>query len=236
MMLELDCINTFYGPSHILYDVSLKVNESEIIALLGRNGVGKTTTLKSIIGIVKPRTGHIWFFGQDLMKLQSYEIARRQITLIPEERRIFAGLKVIENIEMGLCNQKRISPDFRKRRIEEIFSLFPKLEERRNQMGGTLSGGEQQMLAIARGLMSNARLILMDEPSEGLAPLIVYEIFAVIQKIAKKKNSILLVEQNARLALKIASRGYIMEKGRIIIEGSNQKLADSEEAKAKLVV
>jgi branched-chain amino acid transport system ATP-binding protein len=235
-MLELDRINTFFGLSHILHDVSLKVGDSEIVALLGRNGVGKTTTLKSIIGVVKPRSGRIRFVEEDITNLPVYEIIRRRIVLIPEDRRIFPGLTVTENLQMGFCNQKRISSYFLKKKLEEAFALFPRLGERKKQLGGTLSGGEQQMLAIGRGLMGNARLMLLDEPSEGLAPFIISEIIDAIRRIAKGGNSILLVEQNARLALTLATRGYIMEKGAIVMHGTSQELGVSEEAKSKIMV
>ena len=235
-MLELDRINAFYGLSHILHDVSLKVGESEIVALLGRNGVGKTTTLKSIIGAVKPRSGRIRFIGEDITGLPIYEIIRRRIVLIPEDRRIFPGLTVAENLEMGFCNQKRIDPSLQRMKLEEAFALFPRLLERKKQLGGTLSGGEQQMLAIGRGLMGNAKLMLLDEPSEGLAPFIISEIIEAIRRIAKGGNSIFLVEQNARLALTLSTRGYIMEKGTIVMQGSSQELTGSEEARSRIVV
>jgi len=235
-MLELERVNAFYGLSHILHDVSLQVGQSEIVALLGRNGVGKTTTLKSIIGVIKPRPGRVRFLNEDISGLLTHEIIRRGIVLIPEDRRIFPGLTVVENLEMGFSNQKRISSELRWKKFEEVYALFPRLKERRKQSGGTLSGGEQQMLAIGRGLMGKAYLILLDEPSEGLAPAIIAEIISVVRQIAKGGTSILLVEQNANLALDISLRAYIMEKGQIVMQGSSAELARSQEAKVKLMI
>lgn len=235
-MLKVDRINAFYGLSHILHDVSLEVGESEIVALLGRNGVGKTTTLKSIIGAVKPQSGRIRFMEEDITGLPIYEIIRRRIGLIPEDRRIFPGLTVAENLEMGFCNQKRIDPSLKRKKLEEAFALFPRLQERKKQWAGTLSGGEQQMLSIARGLLGNVKLMLLDEPSEGLAPTIISEMIEPIRQIVKGGTSILLVEQNARLALTLSTRGYIMEKGAIVMQGRSQELAESEEARSRVCV
>ncbi|NQT58132.1 MAG: ABC transporter ATP-binding protein [Bacteroidetes bacterium] len=213
-MLRLENINTFYGNIHALRDVSIEINEGEIITLIGANGAGKSTTLMSICGVVPPRSGKIIFEDEDITKTSTNAIVAKGIIQVPEGRRIFPGLTVRENLDMGafLRNDKeKIKKD-----IDYIFGLFPILADRRNQLGGTLSGGEQQMLAISRALMANPRLLLLDEPSLGLAPIIVQQIFAIIKKInQEQKTTIFLVEQNANLALRTAHRGYVMETGRI---------------------
>jgi len=233
-MLELKNIKTFYGNIQALKDVSIQISEGEIITLIGANGAGKSTTLMSISGIVPPRSGEILFMGQPIQDLPPNDIVSLGISQVPEGRRIFPFLTVAENLDMGafLRNDK----DEIKRDIEYIYELFPILAERRNQAGGTLSGGEQQMLAISRALMAKPRLLLMDEPSLGLAPLIVKQIFEIIKKInAESKTTIFLVEQNANMALKVAHRGYVMETGRVsMADTASNLLANDEVRKAYL--
>jgi len=229
-MLELKNLQTFYGGIHALKDVSMKVSEGEIITLIGANGAGKTTTLMSICGIVPPRSGDILFMGKPIHDLSPNEIVSLGISQVPEGRRIFPYLTVMENLDMGAF--LRTDKDRIKQDMEYIFELFPILAERRHQAGGTLSGGEQQMLAISRGLMARPMLLLMDEPSLGLAPLIVKQIFEIIRKVNTENNTtIFLVEQNANLALKVAHRGYVMETGRITLADSAERLLADEKVK-----
>ncbi|NQT71099.1 MAG: ABC transporter ATP-binding protein [Desulfobacteraceae bacterium] len=229
-MLKLKNIETFYGNIQALKGVSIDISEGEIITLIGANGAGKTTTLMSICGIVPPRTGEILFLGEPIHQLTPNKIVALGICQVPEGRRIFPYLTVLENLDMGafLRNDKAgIKKD-----IEHMFELFPILAERRNQAGGTLSGGEQQMLALSRALMARPRLLLMDEPSLGLAPLVVRQIFEIIRKINTESNTtIFLVEQNANLALKVAHRGYVMENGRITLSDSADRLLANEDVK-----
>jgi len=229
-MLKLEHVETFYGKIKALKDVSIEISEGEIITLIGANGAGKTTTLMSICGLVPPRSGQILFMGRPINHISANEIVALGISQVPEGRRIFPYLSVTENLDMGafLRNDKAaIRQD-----IEYIFSLFPILAERRHQAGGTLSGGEQQMLAISRGLMANPRLLLLDEPSLGLAPLIVRQIFDIIKKInSENGTTIFLVEQNANLALKVAHRGYVMETGRITMADSSVNLLANEQVR-----
>ena len=229
-MLSLVDIHTFYGNIQALKGVSLEVEEGEIITLIGANGAGKTTTLMSISGIVPPRTGDVHFMGTPITRVNPNKIVSMGISQVPEGRRIFPYLTVVENLDMGafLRNDKNgVKSD-----LDYVFSLFPILAERRNQAGGTLSGGEQQMLAISRALMARPRLLLLDEPSLGLAPLIVKQIFEIIKKINNENNTtIFLVEQNANLALKVAHRGYVMENGRISLSDSADNLLVNEEVK-----
>jgi branched-chain amino acid transport system ATP-binding protein len=229
-MLSLVDIHTFYGNIQALKGVSLEVKEGEIITLIGANGAGKTTTLMSISGIVPPRTGDVHFMGTPITRVNPNKIVSMGISQVPEGRRIFPYLTVLENLDMGafLRNDKNgVKSD-----LDYVFSLFPILAERRNQAGGTLSGGEQQMLAISRALMARPRLLLLDEPSLGLAPLIVKQIFEIIKKINNENNTtIFLVEQNANLALKVAHRGYVMENGRITLSDSADNLLVNEEVK-----
>ena len=227
-MLELKNIKTFYGNIQALKEVNIQISEGEIIALIGANGAGKSTTLMSICGIVPPRTGEILFMGQPIQDMAPNNIVSLGICQVPEGRRIFPFLSVAENLDMGafLRNDKEEI----KRDIEYIFELFPILAERGHQAGGTLSGGEQQMLAISRALMAKPRLLLMDEPSLGLAPLIVKQIFEIIKKInTESKTTIFLVEQNANMALKVAHRGYVMETGRVTLSDSAQNLMANDE-------
>jgi branched-chain amino acid transport system ATP-binding protein len=229
-MLELKNIQTFYGGIQALKDVSMEVSEGEIITLIGANGAGKTTTLMSICGIVPPRSGDILFMGKSIHDLSPNEIVSLGISQVPEGRRIFPYLTVMENLDMGAF--LRADKDGIKQDMEYIFELFPILAERRHQAGGTLSGGEQQMLAISRALMARPMLLLMDEPSLGLAPLIVKQIFEIIRKVNTENNTtIFLVEQNANLALKVAHRGYVMETGRITLTDSAEKLLADEKVK-----
>jgi len=233
-MLELKNIKTFYGNIQALKDVSIQISEGEIITLIGANGAGKSTTLMSICGIVPPRSGEVLFMGKPIQDLPPNDIVALGISQVPEGRRIFPFLSVAENLDMGafLRNDK----DGIKHDIEYIYELFPILADRRNQAGGTLSGGEQQMLAISRALMAKPRLLLMDEPSLGLAPLIVKQIFEIIKKInAESKTTIFLVEQNANMALKVAHRGYVMETGRVsMADTAANLLANDEVRKAYL--
>jgi branched-chain amino acid transport system ATP-binding protein len=229
-MLELKNVKTFYGNIQALKDVSLKISEGEIITLIGANGAGKSTTLMSICGIVPPRSGEILFMGQPIQEIAPNNIVSLGISQVPEGRRIFPFLTVAENLDMGafLRNDK----DEIKRDIDYIYELFPILAERRHQAGGTLSGGEQQMLAISRALMAKPRLLLMDEPSLGLAPIIVKQIFDIIRKInAESKTTIFLVEQNANMALKVAHRGYVMETGRVTFSDSAENLMANDEVR-----
>jgi len=233
-MLELKNIKAYYGNIQALKDVSIEISEGEIITLIGANGAGKSTTLMSICGIVPPRSGEVLFMGKPIQDLPPNDIVALGISQVPEGRRIFPFLSVAENLDMGafLRNDK----DEIKRDIEYIYELFPILADRRNQAGGTLSGGEQQMLAISRALMAKPRLLLMDEPSLGLAPLIVKQIFEIIKKInAENKTTIFLVEQNANMALKVAHRGYVMETGRVsMADTAANLLANDEVRKAYL--
>ena len=229
-MLKLKNVQTFYGNIQALKDVSIEISEGEIITLIGANGAGKTTTLMSICGIVPPRTGEILFLGQPIQDILPNKIVSLGICQVPEGRRIFPYLSVLENLDMGAflrTDKSGIKKDF-----EYIFDLFPILAERRHQAGGTLSGGEQQMLAVSRAIMSKPRLLLLDEPSLGLAPIIVKQIFNIIKKINTENNTtIFLVEQNANLALKVAHRGYVMETGRITLTDTAANLLSNEDVK-----
>ncbi len=235
-MLELKNIKTFYGNIQALKEVNLQISEGEIITLIGANGAGKSTTLMSICGIVPPRSGEILFMGQPIQDLAPNEIVSLGICQVPEGRRIFPFLTVAENLDMGAFLRK--DKDVIKYDIEYIYELFPILAERRNQAGGTLSGGEQQMLAISRALMAKPRLLLLDEPSLGLAPIIVKRIFDIIRKInTESKTTIFLVEQNANLALKVAHRGYVMETGQVTFsDTAGNLMANDEVRKAYLGV
>ena len=229
-LLELKNVRTFYGNIQALKGVSISVEEGEIVTLIGANGAGKTTTLMSICGITPIRSGEIFLDGRDISRMSPHKIVQMGVSQVPEGRRIFPQLTVSENLDMGafLRNDKESI----KQDMEEVFTIFPRLAERRNQLGGTLSGGEQQMLAISRALMASPRLLLLDEPSLGLAPLIVQNIFEVIQKINKeRKSTILLVEQNANMALKIANKGYVMQNGLIKITDTATNLLKNQEVR-----
>jgi branched-chain amino acid transport system ATP-binding protein len=229
-LLELEKVETFYGNIQALKGVSLSIAEGEIITLIGANGAGKTTTLMTVCGIAPPRSGRIRFRGSAIERVEPHEIVSRGISQVPEGRRIFPLLTVGENLNMGAFLRRDRLEIARDR--EQVFSLFPILKERRHQPGGTLSGGEQQMLAIARALMARPSLLLLDEPSLGLAPLIGQLIFRIIRQInEERRTTILLVEQNANMALRIAHRGYVMENGRITMEGNAADLLDNEEVK-----
>jgi len=229
-MLEVKNIQTYYGNIQAIKGISLEILEGEIITLIGANGAGKTTTLMSISGIVPPKSGEILFLGKPLQELSPNQIVALGISQVPEGRRIFPYLTVMENLDMGAFlrnDTNEINKD-----LEYLFDLFPILAERRHQSGGTLSGGEQQMLAVARALMARPRLLLLDEPSLGLAPLIVKQIFEIIRKInTENKTTIFLVEQNANLALKVSHRGYVMENGRITLSDTSQNLLANEDVK-----
>lgn len=229
-MLELKQVQTFYGNIQALHDVNISIGEKEIITLIGANGAGKSTTLMSICGIVPPRSGEITFLGESLLDKDPDTIVKLGIIQVPEGRRIFPYLTVSENLDMGAF--LRTDKEGIKRDMEYVFELFPILAERRNQSGGTLSGGEQQMLAISRGLMARPKVLLLDEPSLGLAPLLVLQIFDIISKINEEnKTTIFLVEQNANMALKVAHRGYVMENGVIKLADTTANLLRNEEVK-----
>ena len=221
-LLQLDGLCAGYGPIRVLHDVSLEVFPGEIVTLIGANGAGKTTTLHAISGLIAPRGGRILLGGREIQKLPSHEIVRAGLCQAPEGRKIFPRLTVAENLQMGAYthgDRAGIQAD-----LDKAFSLFPVLKERRLQLGGTLSGGEQQMLAIARALMGRPKLLLLDEPSLGLAPLIVAKIFDVIRELRQQQIAVLLVEQNARMALRVAQRGYVLETGRITMTGPGETL------------
>lgn len=229
-MLKVDNISTYYGNIQALKGVSLEVEEGEIVTLIGANGAGKTTTLMSLSGIVPPRTGEVLFQGQPIQGVSGDKIVQMGIIQVPEGRRIFPNMSVMENLEMGAY--LRTNKVLVKQDINMVMDLFPILAQRRGQMGGTLSGGEQQMLAISRALMARPRLLLLDEPSLGLAPIIIQQIFDIIRKINHDNNTtIFLVEQNANQALKLADRGYVMENGRITISDTAEKLLNNEQVK-----
>jgi branched-chain amino acid transport system ATP-binding protein len=221
-VLSVRDVNTFYGGIHALRGISLTVEQSEIVALIGGNGAGKSTTLNTISGLVRPRSGQVLLNGEDLGRFPAHEIMARGIVQVPEGRRIFARLTVLENLRMGAYtrnDREELEADF-----ERVFTLFPRLRERSSQAGGTLSGGEQQMLAIGRALMSHPKLLLLDEPSMGLAPILVELIFDVIREIHAQGTTVLLVEQNALMALGVAHRGYILQTGSIVLEDTAANL------------
>ena len=228
-MLKAENLEVYYGNIHALHEVSFEVKEGEIVTLIGANGAGKTSVLHAVSGLIPIRSGSVSFLGQDLTLLAPDKIVQLGLGQVPEGRRIFANLTVKENLEMGAFTRK--DPKGIKADYQQVFTRFPRLKERLNQVAGTLSGGEQQMLAIARSLMSRPKLLLMDEPSMGLAPLLVQEIFAIIKEINATGTTILLVEQNAQLALSIADRAYVLETGRVVLKGDAQELANSEEVR-----
>lgn len=228
-MLRVNDVDVYYGAIHALKTLSLEVEQGSIVTLIGANGAGKTTTLKTISGILRPRSGSVFFKDIDISKVAPEKIVGMGISQVPEGRRVFASMSVLENLEMGAYlrkDKKAIAED-----MENIFARFPRLQERRKQMAGTLSGGEQQMLAIGRALMARPQLLLMDEPSMGLAPLLVKEIFSIIKDINEKGTTILLVEQNAHMALSIADKAYVIETGEIVLKGSADELLKSEDVK-----
>ena len=228
-MLKIQDLKVSYGGIQALKGINLEVEENKIVALIGANGAGKSTTLRSIVGLVKAESGNIVYEGEDLSKAQTKDLVKKGITLVPEGRRVFANLTVLENLKIGaFCrtDEKNIKKD-----LEWVYSFFPRLKERNWQLAGTLSGGEQQMLAVGRALMSRPKLLMMDEPSLGLAPLIVKEIFNITEEINKQGVAILLIEQNANVSLKIADHAYVMETGLITLEGTGRELLNNEEVK-----
>ena len=222
MLLEAKDLNVYYGAIHALQGVSFSVDEGEIVSLIGANGAGKSTTLKTVSGLLRPRVGDVLLRGESLKTMPAQDIVRRGVIHVPEGRKIFAPLTVQENLEMGAFTRKD-KVEIRTN-LERVFKSFPRLKERLNQLGGTLSGGEQQMLAIGRGMMAGPKVLLLDEPSMGLAPILVEEIFSIIKEINDQGVAILLVEQNALMALSVANRGYVLETGRIVLEGTGQEL------------
>jgi branched-chain amino acid transport system ATP-binding protein len=222
MFLEVNDLHVYYGAIHALHGISFHVDEGEIVTLIGANGAGKSTTLSTISGLLRARSGSIHFRDQDISLTPAEEIVRRGIAQSPEGRKIFAPLTVMENLEMGAYT--RPSKDEIDRSLQRVYKSFPRLKERQGQLGGTLSGGEQQMLAIGRALMIQPKLLLLDEPSMGLSPILVEEIFNIIQEINSEGTSILLVEQNAQMALSVAHRGYVLETGRVVLEGASTDL------------
>ncbi len=226
-MLTVENIHVYYGAIHAIKGISFEVNEGEIVALIGANGAGKSTTLKTVSGIMHPRSGKISFLGEDITHTDGYKLPAKGLAQVPEGRRIFLQMTVMENLEMGAYVQKKPpQSDF-----ENVFEHFPRLKERRSQIAGTLSGGEQQMLAMGRALMSRPKLLMLDEPSMGLAPILVEEIFKIIQEFHATGTTILLVEQNAEMALQIADRAYVLESGTIALSGTGRELAESDEIK-----
>ncbi|MBC7326195.1 MAG: ABC transporter ATP-binding protein [Moorella sp. (in: Bacteria)] len=229
LLLRVENLNVYYGAIHALKGISLEVKEGEIVTLIGANGAGKSTTLKTISGLLRPRRGSIIYQGRSLNGLPAQMIVKLGVSQVPEGRRIFPNLTVKENLELGAYLRR--DREGINKSLEDVFRRFPRLKERQKQMAGTLSGGEQQMLAIGRALMSRPRLMLLDEPSMGLAPILVQEIFNIIQEINRQGTTILLVEQNANMALSVAHRGYVLETGRITLAGSAAELARSEAVK-----
>ncbi|WP_297075839.1 ABC transporter ATP-binding protein [uncultured Enterococcus sp.] len=227
-MLTVENLSVHYGMIQAVHDVSFRVNEGEIVSLIGANGAGKTTILRTISGLIRPSNGSITFKDQSIQKMAPQKIVSSGLSQVPEGRHVFAGLTVQENLEMGafLRKDKQVKEDY-----AQVFSKFPVLEERKHQDAATLSGGEQQMLAMGRALMSKPKLLLLDEPSMGLAPIFIREIFSIIEEIKAQGTTVLLIEQNANMALSIADRGYVLETGKIVLEGTGQELLSSEEVK-----
>ena len=227
-MLNVEGVNVYYGAIHAIKDISFHVNEGEIVTLIGANGAGKSTNLKTISGLLHPKTGTITYKGQNITGMRAHKIVQAGLAQVPEGRRVFLHMSVEENLEMGGYTQDRstIAPN-----MEKVYKLFPRLKERRRQMAGTLSGGEQHMLAMGRALMSNAQMLMLDEPSMGLSPLLVQEIFDIIGEVNRQGITILLVEQNARMALSISDRAYVLETGRITIQGKAGDLLNDERVK-----
>jgi len=224
-LLELTDIHSYYGNIHALKGISLSVEKGEIVTLIGANGAGKSTTLKTITGVLRPRQGNVVFEGEDLKQYKAHEIVYKGVAMVPEGRGVFARLSVAENLDLGAyhrTDKAAIAED-----LDRVFSLFPRLKERRGQVGGTLSGGEQQMLATARAMMARPQLLLMDEPSMGLAPVLVDSVFETIRQINREGTTILLVEQNANMALRVASRGYVLQTGEIVLHDTCKSLREN---------
>ncbi|MCI8479953.1 MAG: ABC transporter ATP-binding protein [Oscillibacter sp.] len=222
-MLKVDDINVYYGSIHAIKGVSFEVGQGEVVTLIGANGAGKSTTLNTIAGLLRSKTGSVTFMGEDMGKVPPHKVVSKGLALVPEGRRIFLQMTTQENLEMGAFTRKGVDAAD----LEQVFAQFPRLKERRKQVAGTLSGGEQQMLAMGRALMSHPKLLMLDEPSMGLAPILVEQIFEIIQGLHKAGTTILLVEQNAQAALSVADRGYVLETGKIVTSGSGQELLDS---------
>ena len=227
-LLNVENINVYYGAIHAIKDISFHVNEGEIVTLIGANGAGKTTTLQTISGLLRSKTGSITFQGHNISAVRADKLVTHGLAQVPEGRRIFLQMSVEENLEMGAYTQ---SPSGVPKDLEMVYELFPRLKERRRQVAGTLSGGEQQMLAMGRALMSHPRLLMLDEPSMGLAPILVEQIFEIIRSLNKNGSTILLVEQNAQMALSVAHRGYVLETGKIVTTGTGAELIESPEIK-----
>ena len=228
-MLKVENLSVHYGMIRAVRDVSFEVNEGEVVSLIGANGAGKTTILRTLSGLVRPSAGKIQFLGKEIQKLPAQKIVAGGLSQVPEGRHVFPGLTVMENLEMGAFLKKNREEN--QANLKKVFSRFPRLEERKNQDAATLSGGEQQMLAMGRALMSTPKLLLLDEPSMGLAPIFIQEIFDIIQDIQKQGTTVLLIEQNANKALAIADRGYVLETGKIVLSGTGKELAASDEVR-----
>ena len=228
-MLEVKDIEVYYGMIQALKGISFEVNEGEVIALIGANGAGKTTTLHTITGLLSPKKGSVLFEGQDITKVPAHKIVSLGMAHVPEGRRVFAELSVYQNLKMGAYTRK--AKDEIAKTLEMVYKRFPRLEERKNQLAGTLSGGEQQMLAMGRALMSHPKIIVMDEPSMGLSPILVNEIFDIIKEVSAGGTTVLLVEQNAKKALSIADRAYVLETGKIVLEGDAKELMNDDSIK-----
>lgn len=228
-MLKVENLSVHYGMIQAVRDVSFEVNEVEVVSLIGANGAGKTTILRTLSGLVRPSAGKIQFLGKEIQKLPAQKIVAGGLSQVPEGRHVFPGLTVMENLEMGAFLKKNREEN--QANLKKVFSRFPRLEERKNQDAATLSGGEQQMLAMGRALMSTPKLLLLDEPSMGLAPIFIQEIFDIIQDIQKQGTTVLLIEQNANKALAISDRGYVLETGKIVLSGTGKELAASDEVR-----
>ena len=226
-ILKVDDINVFYGSIHAIKGISFEVKQGEIVTLIGANGAGKSTTLNTVAGLLRSKTGSITFMGENLNKTPCHKLVSKGLALVPEGRRIFQQMTVQDNLEMGAFIHKEVNKDD----LERVFNYFPRLKERRKQIAGTLSGGEQQMLAMSRALMSRPKLMMLDEPSMGLAPILIDQIFEIIKQLHKDGTTILLVEQNASKALEIADRAYVLETGKVILSGTGKELASSDEVK-----
>ena len=225
-MLEVENVHAYYGKIHALKNVSLNIDKGEIVTLIGANGAGKSTTLRTMSGLLKPRQGAIQLNGEDLTRFKPHEIVTKGVIQVPEGRRIFGQLTVMENLDMGAftCRDSQLTEE----NLNRVFTLFPRLKERSRQVAGTMSGGEQQMLAMGRALMANPKILLLDEPSMGLAPVLVDSIFETIQQLHASGTTILLVEQNARMALQVASRGYVIQTGEVVLDDSADRLNENE--------